>query len=435
MTVFRAVESAYERYSNTRERRVVLKSAHARLLDGVGSITEAPDVGALVQHFEIQEALRPLFGKGPPVPPCIGDHPDFEHLKKSDAVEYCAISTLFMDMEGSTRLGLIYPLEKVYDIKNAIICSAIDIVKSFDGHVHRIMGDAVMAYFGGKTMSPEQGAIDAVNCAAVLRCMIERLVSQKLNSQDLNDRFGIRIGVDFGPKDKVLWSAYGYPGMEEVTATSFHVDVASKLQSAAGRNEIMVGQSLQELLDFPTDLLEDKVVTVAGATETQPFVLPNHTNSSGKPINYRKHLLRWREYLRCTRMASQVLEAGASDDSFSVDLAVADTRDDAASRKSCQPCGVPIARGTELRFEASIGLPIHPPFSFDFRVENHGKEAARVKDPAFGNHTTLQRVIRPGVHSVVQWEVTAYRGLHYMNVEWVHQGKKLGSKRLGIYIV
>ena len=54
------------------------------------------------------------------------------------------------------------------------------------------------------------------------------IVVPKLNYEDYP--FGIRIGIDYGPKEKVYWSSYGYLNMSEVTATSFYVDVASKLQ-------------------------------------------------------------------------------------------------------------------------------------------------------------------------------------------------------------
>ena len=56
-----------------------------------------------------------------------------------------------MDMEGSTRLNLLHSPSEVARIKNAFSRMAMEVVKAFDGHVHRIMGDAVMAYFGGKT--------------------------------------------------------------------------------------------------------------------------------------------------------------------------------------------------------------------------------------------------------------------------------------------
>ena len=105
----------------------------------------------IVPQYKYQNLLRPLFGKGESHPPSIGDHPDFEHLRGTDLEEFCPVTTLFMDMEGSTRLNLLHSPSAVARIKNAFIRVAMEVVKAFDGHVHRVMGDAVMAYFGGYT--------------------------------------------------------------------------------------------------------------------------------------------------------------------------------------------------------------------------------------------------------------------------------------------
>jgi hypothetical protein len=77
--------------------------------------------GALVEQYALQSLVRPLFGKGEPRRPLIGARPDFKHLAGTRDVECAPITTRFMDLEGSRRLGLFYSLEEVYLIKNAII--------------------------------------------------------------------------------------------------------------------------------------------------------------------------------------------------------------------------------------------------------------------------------------------------------------------------
>src|SRR6266545_3207555 len=162
-------------------------------------------------------------------------------------------------------------------------------IRTFDGHVHRIMGDAVMAYFGRVGSAPEQGVVDALNCSAALQYFTEYVVVPRLEQEGFTEsEFGIRVGVDFGPKDNVLWAAYGYPGIEEVTATSFHVDSAAKLQHAAGRNQVMLGQSLVEFMDYPKELVSTKTSTRGAEKVEEPYLTPNHTDASGKPKNYRQ---------------------------------------------------------------------------------------------------------------------------------------------------
>jgi class 3 adenylate cyclase len=420
MAVFDAVARAYDRYYAEPGRSALLKAVRQDSNVGVGA-------GALVQHFEIQDELRPLFGKGPAVAPSIGNHPDFEHLKRTRSIEFAAVTTLFLDMEGSTRLGLVYGPEQVFWIKNAVIQSTIDIIKSFDGHVHRIMGDAVMAFFGSKSLPVEQGAIDALNCAVTLRAMIGTLVDGRL--QEMGDeQIGIRIGIDYGARDHVLWGCYGYPGMEEVSATSFYVDVASKLQHAAGRNEIMVGQSLRDLIDIPEVLLQTKTFIKNGEEQNELYVTPNYRAGDGKPVNYRQYLLNWEDYLACTELGP----AAKKIDAVRVAVGVADERSDTSIAGSYLPCGSMLEKRKQLRF--SVELPFQPrlPFALDFRVENHGAEAGNA--PERGNHSTREEKTKNGDLACHHWESTLYRGLHYLDVLVSTQGKQIVKRRLGVWV-
>ncbi|WP_411544538.1 hypothetical protein ACLAJG_10620 [Klebsiella pneumoniae] len=62
-------------------------------------------------------------------------------------------------------------------------------------------------------------------------------VIPKLNDLGVDENLGIRIGIDYGANDQVVWGMYGYQEkLEEVTATSFFVHVAAKLQQKAPKN-------------------------------------------------------------------------------------------------------------------------------------------------------------------------------------------------------
>jgi adenylate cyclase len=425
MPVFDAVTRAYDRYLDASDRRLLSKAAARQdaIVEGIAT----PGASTLMHHFEIQDALRPLFGKGSSVEPCIGDHPDFEHLKRTRATEFAPITTLFLDMEGSTRLGLVYPPDRVFRIKNAVIQSTIDIIKSFDGHVHRIMGDAVMAYFGGKTVPAEQGAIDALNCAVTLRAMIGSLIDARL-PELAAQQLGVRIGIDYGPREKVLWGPYGYPGMEEVTATSFHVDVASKLQHAAGRNQIMLGQSLRDFLDVPDVLLRKKTFIKDGEEQDEPYVTPNYAGADGKPVNYRQYVLNWEDYLECTDLGAVASNANH----IRVAIGLAEDRREDLIVGAYHPCAAMVAKEKQLHF--AIELPFQPrlPIALDLRVENHGREASKVDDHA-NHHTRLQKTAL-GDLSCSHWESTRYRGLHYLDVLVSAQGKQVMKRRLGVWV-
>ncbi len=376
-----------------------------------------------------QNTIRPLFGKGPAQPPDIGDHPDFRYLKGTDQSVNFPITTLFMDMEGSTRLNLLYPLEKVHRIKNAFITAAIEIVQSFDGHVHRIMGDAVMAYFGGVNKTPENAAIDAVNAASLIRYFVEHAIIPNLKSEGLGDSFGIRIGLDHGKKDDVLWSSYGYPGTNEVTATSFYVDAASKLQHAAGRNQIMIGQSLRGLLDFPQFLTPVKSVQRDGRSVEEPFLLPNLTDRTGASIDYRQYIWDWAEYLKCTPIGmvdSDLSRANGMTVTCEVTPSLS-----GPTERNFWPAAEALPKWKIVRFQVQLPMTTPAPRNIRFSVRNHGLEAEKEKDN--GNHEEIQE--KTSVYEPITYlDGTTFRGLHYLEIEVSVNGVIRHSARIGVYV-
>lgn len=393
---------------------------------------------AVAPLLSIQRMVRPLFGKGEPNPPRIGDHPDFMHLEGTEESQFCPITTLFLDIENSTRLGLLLGPVDAFRIKNAIICMAIEIINAFDGHVHRIMGDAAMAYFGGPAAAPEAGAIDAVNCAAFLQYFFGRVVLPQLNADGFSDPFGIRVGLDYGPEEHVLWSSYGYPGMNEVTATSFYVDVASKLQNQAPRNQIMLGQSMRDFLDFPEKLLRVKYVQANGERKDEPFILPNYTDRAGRSLNYQKFVLGWEDYLKTSAVAVADASAFYSSENAPVPFVITAglyAMENGPVESLYLACSGTIPKGKWIRFEVHAVHPMLVPSTVRFRVENHGKEAQAKGGASHGNHERTYAVrdgrIQP---AAVHFEHADYRGLHYMHVDVTYRGGVVRSRTFGVYV-
>lgn len=407
------------------------KSAGATVVESRDSSTGSSQ---LVPQNQYQKLLRPIFGKIGVNPPSIGDHPDFEHLRGTDREEFCSVTTLFMDMEGSTRLNLLHSPSEVARIKNAFIQMAIEVVKAFDGHVHRIMGDAVMAFFGGRGTRSEVASIDAINCASVLQLLVRRVVVPFLEKEGFGNEFGIRIGLDYGPADRVLWRSYGFPEMEEVTATSFFVDVASKLQHAAGRNQIMIGSSLRGLLDFPEELLAVKTAVRNGEEVKLPFLLPNLTNRDGQSIDYRQHVLRWDSYLIFSPLADGLSEEGIAG-LPKVSATIHSERHGQEEGPFVSGCSLG-GKGKALRFR--IGkLPFMPqlPYVVKCIVENHGDEARNAAQD-LGNHESVYTIEKQDDHrEILHWEDLAYRGLHYLTVEVRKKcGALIARRKFGVYV-
>src|SRR5690554_6778598 len=231
------------------------------------------------EEFLIQSKIRPIFGKPDVNNSPIGAHPDFISLEGTKVTEKHYVCTIFVDIKGSTRLSLLYPLEFVFIFKNAVIQTCVEIIRSFDGHVHRLMGDAVMAFCGGRSTEKEDAIADAINCSITLRAILEESIKPWMENQGLDAKdFGFRVGCDFGNDEEVLWGSFGYKNVGEVSATGLPVDMASKLQGLAGKNQTMLGQGLLDFVNWPEKYSEIKTRENAGKKESLPVVTPNLTS-------------------------------------------------------------------------------------------------------------------------------------------------------------
>lgn len=259
-------------------------------------------------EYKLQELIRPCFGKQHLNNNKIGTPKEFKYLENQrHKTENHYIVTLFVDIKGSTRLNLLKEIEDVYLFKNAVIQTCIEVIRSLDGHIHRIMGDAVMAFFGGKSIAKEDAVADAINCSVVLRALLENSIKPYMEQQGWEAKdIGFRVGIEFGDTKEVLWAAYGYAGVSEVTATGLPIDMASKLQGEASKNDTMLGQKLLEFVNWPVEYSDFKYVQKDGVDKAQKYVTPNITNKNGEPINYLMRLLSYDKCLQYLALPTDI---------------------------------------------------------------------------------------------------------------------------------
>jgi len=265
-------------------------------------------------EYELQKKIRPLFNKegvntskiGIPYQ-LIGLGFDEEPLK------YHYACTFFFDIKGSTRLSLLYDLEDVFTFKNSIIQVCIEIIRSLDGHVHRIMGDAVMAFFIGNGNSKEDAIADAINCATTLKYVIEDKLKPWLEEQGFESQdIGFRIGCDFGDDDQIIWGGFGYSNVGEISAAGLPVDMASKLQNRSSNNNAMLGETLINYINWPSKYSKLKTTQINGQTQTEHIVKPNITNRDKEPLNYKMKLLDFDKYIELSPLPSEYREKKSS---------------------------------------------------------------------------------------------------------------------------
>lgn len=217
----------------------------------------------------------------------IGTHPDFEDGNLPVNQFICSI---FLDIKGSTNLSLHYPLKTVQSIKNALITFGIKVIKYFGGHIHRIQGDAIFAFTGFRNIKKSDAIIQAINACSIIQYFNKKYLEDYFKNELGVDPLKIRIGIDFGDDDEVLWSRYGIENIEEISVTSIHADLASKLQHKAGSNSIILGHNAYNYLQIHTDLLDN-------VRNSKDEVISYIINRSDLGYQYGMKVFKWNEYL------------------------------------------------------------------------------------------------------------------------------------------
>ncbi len=434
----------------TRKSRTVLaKSAFAMdsLKESVQARADIAGLPTVQEEHAAQRPIRQWFGKATAVNQGrIGCHPDFIHLEGTDETEFHHITTMFVDIKNSTRLALRYPLEDVQHIKNSILRAASETVRAMDGHVHRLMGDALMAYFGGKNQSKESTAMAAVCCAAMLRTLMQQAVVPAMNARNIDaGDIGFRVGIDFGDDADVLWSSYGFLEVNEVTATSFYVDASAKLQSMASKDCAMLGKNLLHFLDLPEVLTSQKFEKRDGEPVPVPFLRPNYRLTDGSSQNYLIRELNYDAFASLlplpTELKQQISTKIVARDGVTFRAEIFSQQSGTTyypSMSSCLPKGVNVRFTLTANPRSLDGLRL--PINGRITKQNYGREAEAntQTDPEIIEFTfrpTLDSFRKPTACVKRIERDTAYRGIHFVTAELVDAGGRLVFKdSIGVHI-
>jgi class 3 adenylate cyclase len=115
-----------------------------------------------------------------------------------------------------------------------------DIVFEYDGTLDKYMGDSIMAVFGApmeKEGDAERAILAAQNMRRELAAMMEWTRAER--------RFNIRIGINTG---RVLAGNIGSPHRMDYTVIGDPVNIASRLESLAQPNQILIGEETYQLV-------------------------------------------------------------------------------------------------------------------------------------------------------------------------------------------
>lgn len=218
----------------------------------------------------------------------LGGHPDYNYLTEPENIgktENATIATFFLDLKNFTKYCCFLAPDDVYLAKSVVIESVIRVCQMYGGHLHEIPGDGVMFFFGRKDQEDIETTKQAIDAAADSMDLLENEIIPGYNDEDKYPDIYPKMGIDYG---EVLWGAYGAAPNYETKATSFYVDIASKMMDRCKAREIAIGDSIRKFLEIEEEYI----------SKTKSYDHNLTVDGENKSISYKIWLFNWRKYLK-----------------------------------------------------------------------------------------------------------------------------------------
>lgn len=153
-------------------------------------------------------------------------------------------AVLFVDMRNSTKRAKQIGPEKTFLTMHAFIPALLEVIKCYNGKVVDIMGDGIMAFFGGRNSNIAK--VMAVKNAGLCGKDMLRVREEVINPIILNDNIpwsiNIGVGVTYGD---VIVTKIGIKEFFDVKAYGDCVNKASKYSN--GYNQVKVSKQVKEM--------------------------------------------------------------------------------------------------------------------------------------------------------------------------------------------
>jgi class 3 adenylate cyclase/tetratricopeptide (TPR) repeat protein len=170
-------------------------------------------------------------------------------------------TVLFADVVGSTALAERLDPEEWAEVMNGAFGFMNAAVHRYGGTVGRLMGDAILAFFGAP-VAHEDDPERAVRAALDLRDAARRYAETILHSHAID--FQVRIGINTG---LTVLTTVGDATKAEYTAMGDTANVAARLQSLAPPDTILIGADTHAAVRHVIDALPRGEVEVRGKAE------------------------------------------------------------------------------------------------------------------------------------------------------------------------
>src|SRR5918994_5921083 len=152
------------------------------------------------------------------------------------------VTVLFADVVDSTGLGERLDPEQVAEIMNGAFAFLNASVKKYDGTIARLLGDAILAFFGAP-VAHEDDAERAVRAGLDIQAAAREYAEEVRRNYGVD--FQVRVGINTG---LAVLAAVGDEIRTEYTAMGDTTNVAARLQSAAEPGTVLISADTYHLV-------------------------------------------------------------------------------------------------------------------------------------------------------------------------------------------
>lgn len=171
------------------------------------------------------------------------------------------VTALFCDVVGSTAIAEQLDPEDWAEIVGGAFEVLAEPIAYYDGMVVRLLGDAVLAFFGAPTAhedDPRRAVLAALD-------MLEGIETYRARiRQDFGIDFNVRIGINTGP---VVVGAIGSGAVAEYTALGDAVNVAARMEQTADPGTVRIAHDTYRLVAPLFEVEELGTIEVKGRAQ------------------------------------------------------------------------------------------------------------------------------------------------------------------------